>query len=108
MSPNGGEMFEHKTKQTIRWSDNIQGEVKIELLKGDDVLETLAESTPSTGSLEWEITDDYKKGDDYKIRVTSIDSSALKAESNEPFSIIKEYIITDFPYTINFDDLQSG
>ncbi len=101
---NGAEVQQHSIV-SIRWGDNIEGEVKVELLKNDVLLEVLAASTSSNGSLEWEVTEDYEVGDDYKIQITSIDSSALTNKNKEPFSIIEEFIVTQIPYVIDFDDL---
>ena len=107
-SPNGGEQWEQATTQTINWGDNIDGNVKIELFKGGSLKEELAASTESDGSFEWQIAGDYEVGDDYKVKITSVDSTALNDESDENFSITEEYIIKDFPYIQDFDTLQSG
>ena len=81
--------------------------LSVELLKGGSVLEVLGE-VESTGELAWEVTDNYEIADDYKVRITSIDSSALKTESKEPFSIVEEFIINEYPYFKNLDDLTSS
>jgi hypothetical protein len=107
-APGDGEEVEQNSIVNIRWGDNIDGEVKIELLKNDVVLEVLAASTPSNGSWEWEVTVGYELGDDYKIQITSIDSSALTTKNKEPFSIVEEFIVSVFPYIIDFDDLTHG
>ncbi len=108
LNPNGGEEIEQYTTHVIKWSDNILGKVKIELFKGGTLLEVLAEEAESNGSLEWEVTGDYEIADDYKIRITSIDSNALTSESKDPFSVVPEFIIGTFPYFKNLDDLTSG
>lgn len=105
--PNGGEEWEQYSKQKIKWSDNLQGNVKIELLQNGSVKEVLVASTESNGSWTWDIPENYQLGTDYKIRVTSIDSSALWEESDEFFSIVPEYIIV-CPYFQNFDTLQAA
>jgi hypothetical protein len=107
-SPNGGEEWEQGTTQNIKWGDNIDGNVKIELFKGGSLKETLAASTESDGSFDWTIAGNYETGDDYKIKVTSVDSSQLFDESDENFSIIEEYIIRVFPYIEDFDDLSTN
>lgn len=105
--PNGGEELEQGTTQTISWKDNIDGNVKIELFKGGSLKETLASSTASDGSHEWQIAGNYELGSDYKFKITSIDSTALLDESNANFSITEEYIIKLFPYFQPFDTLTS-
>jgi hypothetical protein len=105
-TPNGGERVEKGCLYTIVWRDNITGEVKIELLKGGTVASTIASSTPSSGSFEWEVPENTATGSDYQIKVTSIDSSALFHQSDQNFSIVPEYIIKDFVYFENFDTLK--
>lgn len=105
--PNGGEELEQGTTQTISWKDNIDGNVMIDLLKGNSLKETLASSTASTGSFTWQIAGNYQLGTDYKIRITAVDSTPLFDESNATFSITEEYIIKQFPYIEDFDNLTS-
>ena len=105
-SPNGGEEIEQGTLQEIRWNDNIDGNVKIELLKGGTVASTLAATTESDGTFEWQVPGDLEIGSDYAIRVTSIDSAALTDDSDDDFSIVGEYIIV-CPYFQPFDSLES-
>lgn len=107
-SPGGGEEWEQGTTQNIKWADNIDGNVKIELFKGGSLKETLASSTESDGSFDWSIAGNYQTGTDYKIKITSIDSSQLFDESDQNFSVIEEYIIKVFPYIEDFDDLNNS
>jgi hypothetical protein len=104
--PNGGEEWEQFSTQRIRWSDNILGNVKIELYENGSVKEVLAASVESNGAWTWDIPENYPLGNTFKIRVTSVDSSALWEESDEVFSIIPEFIIV-CPYFQNFDTLQA-
>jgi len=106
-SPNGGELFELSTTQKIAWGDNIDGNVKIELFKGGSLKEVLAASVASNGSFQWTIPGNYLAGNDYKVKITSIDSAALNDESNANFSIIAEYILA-CPYRQTFDTLDTG
>jgi hypothetical protein len=106
-APNGGEEVEQNTACNIRWSDNINGNVKIDLLKGGTVASTLAASTESDGIFEWQVGT-TQTGSDYKVRVTSVDSSALFHESENNFSVVPEFIITDYIYFEPFDTLVSS
>ena len=106
-SPIGGERWEQNTSQMIRWNDNIDVDVKIELFNGSTLKETLAGSTQSDGKFEWVISEDYTTGSDYKIKITCVDSTALFDESDSNFSVIDEYIIDEFPYVEDFDDLDT-
>jgi len=103
--PNGGQELEQGTTQTILWSDNIDGNVKIELLKAGSVAEVLAATTPSDGNFDWKVP--VSSGTDYKIKITSVDSTALFDQSDQNFSIISEYILT-CPYVQTFDTLDTG
>ena len=105
-SPNGGEEVEQGSLFNIKWSDNIDGNVKIELLKGGSVASELAASTESDGTFEWQVPGDFPLGADYKMKITSIDSTALFDESNVDFSVVGEYIIV-CPYFQPFDTLES-
>ena len=106
-TPNGGEEWEQGTTKNITWADNIDGNVKIELFKGGSLKEALAASTESDGSFEWQIAGDYETGIDYKVKITSIDSTALNDESDDNFSITVECIIV-CPYFQNFDTLETN
>jgi hypothetical protein len=87
MAPNGNEQWEVGNTFPITWDDNIDENVKIELLKGTSVNQTLAASVPSNGSWTWAIPATFTQGTDYKIRITSITTASLSDESNAAFSI---------------------
>ncbi len=106
-SPNGGEEIEQNTFCNVRWADNINGNVKIELLKGGSVASTIAASTESDGIHEWQVGT-TQAATDYKVRVTSVDSTALFHESENTFAVVPEYIITDYIYFEPFDTLVSA
>ncbi len=100
-APTGGEEVEQDKTYNIRWNDNINGNVKIELLKGGNVISELSASTESDGTFEWEVGN-TAIGTDYKVKVTSIDSSALFHQSIDNFSIIGERIF-GIPYHQDFN-----
>src|SRR4029434_4217235 len=54
-SPNGGETWVKGTTQTITWTDNISGNVKIRLRNGSALAAIIATSTPSNGSFAWTV-----------------------------------------------------
>lgn len=99
---NGGEEWEQNTTQTILWTDNISGNVKIEITENGTVAATIANSVPSNGSYDWQIPEDFTPGTNYIIKVTSVDDPSVFDESDEPVTIIAELIIS-LPYTQNFD-----
>jgi hypothetical protein len=101
--PDKNARIERYSYCTVKWSDNIRGPVTIELLRSGSYAEILAQSTESDGIFQWAVNE-TEAGPDYKIRIVSIDSSNLFQES-ESFSIIKEFIISDFPYIQSFDQM---
>jgi hypothetical protein len=98
--------WEQNVTQTIVWSDNLAGNVKIDLYKGDSLFSTIAPSTESDGAFNWTIPATVASGTGYRIRITCIDSSALW-DTSGTFSVTPEYIIQP-PYVMSFDDLDSG
>ncbi|MBN1128363.1 MAG: hypothetical protein JXA71_05220, partial [Chitinispirillaceae bacterium] len=86
-SPNGGEQWEAGGTFSITWDDNISENVKIELIKGTAVTQTLASSVSSNGSWQWAIPATTTQAADYKIRITSVTTATLRDESNAFFSI---------------------
>ncbi len=106
-SPNGGEKVEQRSVCEITWRDNIPGNVKIELFKGGSIKKTITSSTESNGSFTWNVAADQELGNDYKVKITSLDSANLFQESQNEFSIVPEYILV-CPYFQNFDTLKSG
>ncbi len=106
-SPGSGAEVEQHSTCKIGWGDNIDGNVKIELLKGGTLKETFASSTESDGSFEWVVPDDFELGDDYQVKITSIDSSGL-THTGETFSVVPEFIIAEFPYVQDYDKWDVG
>lgn len=107
-SPGNGEEVEQKSTCLIQWSDNIDGKVKIELLKAGSVEKTIAASTESDGKFQWNVTEDIAAGNDYKVKIISIDNPALFHISEKTFKIIPEYIIAVFPHAQNLDALDTS
>ncbi len=72
--PNGGEMLQTGTDNSIVWEDSIFVPVKIELYKGGVFYSTIIDTTPSSGFYLWNIQN-VQNGSDYKIKVTSLASN---------------------------------
>ncbi len=96
-SPNGGEEWEPERTYNIQWTDNIEANVKIEVLKGGVLHSTPASSIPSTSPFSWAIPDTVTPGADYKIRITCVDTPSITDESNDYFSIIIPSIAVVYP-----------
>jgi hypothetical protein len=87
-SPVGGEEWLQGSTHSITWNDNIPDNVSIDLLKGGVVLENLASSVASSGSWIWNIPMNQTPGSDYRIRITSVASSAVTDQSDGDFTIV--------------------
>jgi len=95
--PNGGESLIRGTTPKITWtsSGTVGSYVKIELLKGGVVSQTLSTSSPNDGTYSsWTIPSTLATGTDYRIRVTSTSNTAITDTSNTYFTIAPASTIT--------------
>jgi hypothetical protein len=94
-SANGGEKWQRKKNQTIRWNytGNPGPQVKIDLLKAGVLNQTISSGAPlgtgGTGSLTWTVPKKATLGSDYAIRICSVSSPAICDTSNGNFTISK-------------------
>jgi len=99
-APNGGDTYLQGSTQTIQWdyTGDPGPTVKIEALRGDAVLATIASSYPlgSDGSGSYNLTFPYSTpvGSDYRIRVTSTSNPAWTDTSDTFFGIIPAITVT--------------
>jgi surfactin synthase thioesterase subunit len=93
-SPNGGENWLASTSEEIIWTDNIDGDVEIQLFKGGIFLTSISTSTPSDGSFTWNIPTSLVQSSDYKVRISSVFDGNIKDLSDEDFTISNEIIVT--------------
>lgn len=89
-SPNGGETCQCGNTHTIRWSysGNPGFLVRIELLKGGVVINTLGSAFTNSRSYNWRIPSNQTPDSDYQIRVTSTTNSSYTDTSNNNFTIV--------------------
>jgi murein DD-endopeptidase MepM/ murein hydrolase activator NlpD len=85
-SPQAGDTWVRGARQRITWSDNLGGEVRIELYKGAARHSIIAASTPSDGRHSWTPPESLAPGSDYRVRITNVTDPTLYAESG-PFAI---------------------
>jgi hypothetical protein len=87
ISPNGGETWVKGTMHPITWQDNLCGNVRIELWKGNAMHSLIAASVPSTGSFNWTIpnTSNLPAGNDYRVKVADL------AGSNTTTSLVWDF-----------------
>lgn len=86
--PNGGEIFEHNESVTITWDDNISGDVSIDLYLEGSLYSSIASSVPSSGSYEWGVPFELEYSNNYSIKVSSVNDTALSGESNSTFTVV--------------------
>jgi len=83
--PNGGFVQKSQIKQ-IHWTTNIPENVKIDLYKGGVFMTTIAGSVNSSPH-NWYVNDWITDGNDYKIRISSVNDAEIKDESDANFTI---------------------
>ena len=87
-SPNGGEMWVLGFQQDILWSSNdVNGNVKIELYKGTELYQIITENTDNDGNYSWTIPSSYETADNYLIKISSIENENIFDMSNNNFSL---------------------
>lgn len=89
-SLNGGEILKRGTTQTVRWryTGNPGPYVKVVLVEGSTEVGTATYSTSTaTGSYQWAISSGRAPGNDYKIKVQSVNNPTIQDTSNGFFTI---------------------
>ena len=88
--PNGGESIYIDSTYVIRWQSNVNDTLNLELIKGNNLISIIADSTTSrTNALLWQVPSSIQIDSSYQIRITSINHSNLTDVSDNYFSISK-------------------
>ena len=87
VNPNGGETWIAGTSNTITWTSDVLGNVRIALLKNGALYTTIASSVSNTGNFTWNIPAGLAAGTDYKIRISKATNSQILDVSDAPFAI---------------------
>jgi hypothetical protein len=85
-APQRGDSWQRGREYFIRWEDNLQEEVVIELFQDGVCLQTIG-TVPSTGAYKWEVGLALKAGDDYAVRISSAVDGAVAGMSDATFTI---------------------
>jgi len=96
-SPNGGESWVKGSTHNITWTGSSGSfNVKIDLIHDGYYYSTIASSTPNNGGYAWTISTGagVAVGDQYKIRITTLDETILDDESDDNFSITDSLTVT--------------
>jgi hypothetical protein len=81
-SPTSNTSIEPGESYTIRWTDNFNDNVKLELYKGSSWQRTIASSTSSDGSYSWRVPTSLSSGTNYNIKIRSVNDSSVYDYSN--------------------------
>ncbi len=105
-TPGIGESFEQGETCPITWSCSLEDLVTISLLENGETLQEIIANTANDDEHFWEIPETVPAGDNYSVEI-KVDGNDL-ADTSELFSITEEYIVSSYPFTENFDALDSG
>jgi murein DD-endopeptidase MepM/ murein hydrolase activator NlpD len=67
---------------TIRWEDNLGGNVRLDLYRYGSYLFTIAKSIPSNGIYSWAVPSSISIGASYQVRVVDLANDAFYADSD--------------------------
>lgn len=86
-APGAGAAWQRGLKYYIRWADNLEEDVVLELYRNGDLVDTLA-VTESDGAFEWEVGLDLPLGTGYTIQIRSSLDETIADRSAQPFTIM--------------------
>ncbi|MES0491858.1 MAG: Ser-Thr-rich GPI-anchored membrane family protein [Leptospirales bacterium] len=95
--PDGGESIIPSTLTNITWSQDIDGNVSIDLYKGGVLDSTITANTPNDGLYAWTVPPGLTPGVDYRIKITSIETPSTSDQSNADFTVISNTIVVTVP-----------
>jgi hypothetical protein len=101
--PAKGAQWDRGSFNATQWESNVDGNVKIDLLKGWVFKKTLVASTPSDGKEIVEMDNALELGNDYTIKVTSVKYDTV-VDQSEQFSVTQGVIVSAFPFSLTFDE----
>jgi hypothetical protein len=88
VSPNGGEVFQAGTTQTVAWEvANASGLVQVDLLLGEILYRALGQVLMRQSNYLWNIDPQLGDTNAYRIRLTSVDFPSVQDVSDAAFSV---------------------
>jgi len=88
LSPNGGEMLTQNQQVIITWASNaIPGLVKVSLHKNGAYYKNIAVTTENDGEYIWNVPAYVSAGNEYTIRVRSVDDTNIVDFSDATFTV---------------------
>jgi len=97
ISPNGGENWQIGSNQTIRWTDNLPGNVRIFLYKGGSLHSVITNSTSNDSVFSWDIPLNLESGSDYRVNISSEINGDIFDFSDEDFALSRVSITVTSP-----------
>ena len=86
-SPNGGEQWQRGLEYIIRWDDNVDEQVVLQLHKGG-AMTAVIDTVDSKGAYKWEIAPGLEPGLDYTVQIKSVLNGELFDVSDAVFMVI--------------------
>jgi formylglycine-generating enzyme required for sulfatase activity len=91
VDPDSTTLFTKGRNVLLVWTDNLSGNVSIELYQDGVYYTTIAASTTSSGYYNWYVPNDLDTEKDYKIKISSIDNIEVYDLSDESFNVCEEF-----------------
>jgi hypothetical protein len=88
IAPNGGETFTAGTTNTLTWTSDIVGNVRISLLKAGLQYALISAGTPNDGSFDWMIPGRLTPGTEYTVKISSSAYPLVFDVGDANFSIV--------------------
>jgi len=86
-APNGGETWSAGTTNTITWTSDITGNVRISLYKNGVHRAVITPGTPNSGTFNWLVPAFIASGSDYTVKISSCANSSVSDVSDANFTI---------------------
>lgn len=89
LAPNGGEIIKRGNKAKIRWETQgqLDGKVRIELLRNGIIKRTIKRDLINDGAANWLVPTDLDKGRGYQVRIVSESNGAIADLSDDTFRL---------------------
>lgn len=86
-NPDGGERYAPGDDIAITWtSEDVNGDVKIDLYQGASLNSSISASTANDGAFTWSSPSDLATGGDYRIRIAALEDDATSGFSDAYFT----------------------
>ena len=88
LQPNGGELFQAGSTQTVRWSSDFpRGTVQLDLYHGTNFSRSLGQAPMAQGQFSWAISSRLGDAADYRVRIFAVSAPAVADTSDSPFAV---------------------